>query len=182
MDNEHTRLADGRTVTREELVPIVYEDLRRIAARFFQREDSRQTLQPTALVHEAWLRLADQNVAEWSSKAHFLAIAAHTMRRVLVDVARARRTEKRGGALNRVTLGEPIDERPLEVDVIDLDAALERLAKISPRYVQIVELRFFAGLTGDQIAEALQVSRTIVTHEWKKAKAWLLVYLDESED
>lgn len=163
-----------------ELLPVVYEDLRRMAAAFFQRESPNQTLQPTALVHEVYLRLADQKVEGWSGKPHFLAIAARAMRRVLVDAGRARKADRRGGRLHRVTLLDHANpDETVAVEIADLGEALERLGEIRPRSLEIVELRFFAGLGFDETAEALGVSRSAVAKEWRLGRAWLSKFLGE---
>ena len=179
---EHpTRLADGRLVSTDELLPIVYEDLRRLAGHFFQREPSGMTIQPTALAHEAWLRLADQENQKWQSRAHFLAVAAHAMRRVLASAARSRARLKRGGAAERVTLSgcEPESDETT-YDLLDLEASLQALARVKERYARIVELRYFAGLSIGEVAEVLGVSRTIIDREWSKSRAWLATYLEEN--
>ncbi len=175
-----TRLTDGRSVSTEELVPILYDDLRRVANSFFQREKASQTLQPTALVHEAFIRLVDQRVESWESQSQFIAIAARSMRRVLVDAARSRGRAKRGGNLRRVTLLEDTAGRETrDVDILDLEAALQDLEKVSERFVQIVELRYFGGLTLPEVARLLGVSRTIIVRDWAQARAWLATQLNE---
>ncbi len=169
-----TVLADGRRVTPHELLPLVYDDLRRVAGAFFRRERASHTLQPTALVHEAYLRLADQQDGEWRNRAHFVGVAAQAMRRVLVDAARARRSGKRGGGLRPVTLVESLDGgEGAKVDVVDLEEALAKLENLNPRYGRIVELRFFGGLTIKETAALLGVSTTIVERNWAEAKGWL---------
>lgn len=164
----------------EGLIPLVYDELRQIAARRLRRERPDHTLQPTALVHEAFLRLVDQTRARWNDRAHFLAVAAEVVRRVLVDHARAHDAVKRGGGQKIVTLCEPqaLPERDV-IDVLDLDVALERLAALNPRHADIVRLRFFGGLTGEEIGHVLGVSRVTVTKEWAIARAWLLSELGE---
>lgn len=175
-----TELADGRLVSAEELVPIVYEDLRRLAEHFFSRESPGITIQPTALVNEAYLRLANQRVDGWESRAQFLSIAATAMRRVLANAARDRARQKRGGNLARVTLSAwtPSEERD-PLDVLVLEEALESLALVKERYARIAELRYFAGLNIDEVARVLGVSRTIIDREWAKAKAYLAVELED---
>ena len=157
----------------ERLMEIVYAELRRLAAQYLSRERSGHTLQPTALVHEAYVRLVDQRVP-WESRAHFFGVAAQMMRRVLVDHARSRRAEKRGGDSDRVTLSaaEGLAKTP-EIDLVALDAALEKLAALDPRQARIVELRYFGGLTNEETAEALGVSVATVKREWALARAWL---------
>lgn len=159
----------------EALVPLVYAELRRQAARALRREGEGHTLQPTALVHEAWLRLDGQHDARWESRSQFLAIAAQMMRRVLVDHARTRHALKRGGAATRVTLGdaEVAAAASDEVDVLALDDALARLAALDARKARLVELRYFAGLSIPEAATALGVSQATVGREWAVARMWL---------
>ena len=176
-----TQLADGSSVSSQELAAIVYEDLHRMAKALFRRESPDHTLQPTALVHEAYLRLADQKVADgWDNRAQFLAVAATAMRRVLANAARSRQSLKRGGGAERVTLtGNDSVDSPQQIDLIDLEAALEHLAGIKERYVQIVELRYFAGLSIPEIAQVLGVSPTVIDRDWAKAGAYLAVRLQD---
>jgi RNA polymerase sigma factor (TIGR02999 family) len=180
----------GDAQASESLVQLVYAELRRQAQLVMRREDEGHTLQPTALVHEAWLRLGDQHDARWESRTQFFAIAAQTMRRVLLDHARARHALKRGGAGPQVSLGEgdffagvsgacstqgaPID--PL--DVMALDEALARLAVLDAQKARLVELRYFAGLSIPETAEALGVSTATVGREWAIARMWLRRELD----
>jgi RNA polymerase sigma factor (TIGR02999 family) len=157
------------------LVPLVYAELRRQAQRALRREGEGHTLQATALVHEAWLRLDGQHDARWESRTQFLAVAAQMMRRVLVDHARTRRALKRGGGGTQVTLGHagnaaaPSDQ----VDVLALDDALARLAVIDPRKARLVELRYFAGMSIPEAATALGISQATVGREWAVARMWL---------
>lgn len=165
----------------EEMAAQLYQDLRRLAASFFRSERPEHTLQPTALVHEAYLKLADQDANLWRNRSHFLAVAGTAMRRVLLDAAEARGRQKRGGDLQRVTLtGTDAETDVLDVDVVDLDEALTKLAEVKERYVRIVELRYFAGLPLDEVAVLLGVSRTIVVREWARARAWLAKYLADA--
>ncbi|MDQ6635747.1 MAG: ECF-type sigma factor [Gemmatimonadota bacterium] len=161
----------------EALVPLVYAELRRQARRALRRESEGHTLQATALVHEAWLRLDGQHDARWESRSQFLAVAAQMMRRVLVDHARTRRALKRGGgvAATQVTLGEAIQAvaSPDPVDVLALDDALERLAIMDARKARLVELRYFAGLSIPEAAAALGISEATVGREWAVARMWL---------
>ncbi len=181
--DDRTASDSASTPETSELLPIVYEDLRRMAAAFFQRESPDQTLQPTALVHEVYLRLADQKVDGWSGRSHFLALAARTMRRVLVDAGRARKADRRGGQLHRVTLGDPANSgETLAVEVTDLGDALERLGEIRPRSLEIVELRFFAGLSFEETAETLGVSKSAIAKEWRLGRAYLSKFLGETPD
>lgn len=158
----------------ESLLPLVYAELRRIADRHMRRERDGQTLTPTALVHELYLRLIDQRHASWENRAHFFAIAANLMRRILVDHARARHAQKRGGAATVVSIGEAGEIRaPGGADVLAIDEALERLACRDPDQARIVELRFFAGLTVEETAHVLRRSPRTVKREWRLARAWL---------
>ena len=164
----------GNRAAESQLLPLVYGELRRLAARYMRSERADHTLQPTALVHEAYLRLAGQRAVNWENRIHFFAVAAQIMRRILVDHARAHRSEKRGG---REPKG-PVDEAlALTADnregVLAIDEALGHLSERDPRLARIVELRFFAGLTGDEIAEVLGISPRTVKREWMVAKAWL---------
>lgn len=171
----------GDAEASESLVPLVYEELRRQARRALQREGDGHTLQPTALVHEAWLRLDGQQEARWESRTQFFAVAARMMRRVLVDHARTRHALKRGGAPVQVTLGEvdrngaaaPATSAMDSVDLLALDDALVRLAALDPRKAQLVELRYFAGLSIPEAAAALGVSAATVGREWAVARMWL---------
>jgi RNA polymerase sigma factor (TIGR02999 family) len=157
----------------ENLLPLVYQELRRQAAVCLRRERPGHTLQPTALVHEAYLRLVDQGV-EWQNRVHFFAIAAQMMRRVLIDHARARAAAKRPGHALRVTLDERLATvQPRDCDLLLLDQALNELAKLDPRQGMIVELCYFGGLSENEVAEVLSVSRSTVARKWRSAKAWL---------
>jgi RNA polymerase sigma factor (TIGR02999 family) len=170
----------GERGAADELVPLVYDELRSGAARQLRR-DRDGTLRPTALVHEAYLRLASQRGATWRDRAHFFLVAAQTMRRVLVDHARARGAAKRAGGWLRVTLDEgiaaPTSER--SPDVLALDAALAELGALDAGKARVVELRYFAGLTLEETAEALGVSESTVTRDWRFARAWLHRRLSE---
>lgn len=174
----------GDAFAREALVPLVYEELRRQARQALGREGAGHTLQATALVHEAWLRLCDQHDARWESRAQFFAIAAQVMRRVLVDHARTRRALKRGGGAVQVSLGDAdragpalgsgIDGTTLDaVDVLALDDALARLAALDPEKARLVDLRYFAGLSIPEVAAVLGVSPATVGREWAVARMWL---------
>lgn len=173
----------GDALASDSLVRLVYAELRRQARLALRREGEGHTLQPTALVHEAWLRLGDQHEARWESRAQFFAIAAQTMRRVLLDHARTRRALKRGGGAVQVTLGGADEgsargaragDTPLDaVDVIALDDALARLAELDPQKARLVDLRYFAGLSIPEVAEVLGVSTATVGREWAVARMWL---------
>jgi RNA polymerase sigma-70 factor, ECF subfamily len=163
---------DGKA--REQMLPLVYDELRRLAAGYLRRERPGHTLQPTALVHEAYVRLIDQRQVDWSNRAQFIGLAAVMMRRILVNHARDRVADKRGAGAEHVPLtvaGDPVGAP--EVDLLDLHDALDRLADLDPRKGQVVELKFFGGLTIEEIAETVQVSRATVEREWKFARAWL---------
>jgi RNA polymerase sigma-70 factor, ECF subfamily len=168
-------VSDGRQDALDQLVPLVYDDLRRLAARQMRRERAGHSLQPTALVHEAYVRLVDQRHVKWRNRAHFFGVAAGLMRRILVDHARARLAEKRGGGLQRVTLaGEELAaEDPRRIDVLALHESLERMGAFSPRQERIVELRYFGGLSNKEAAEMLGISEATLVREWTIAKAWL---------
>jgi RNA polymerase sigma factor (TIGR02999 family) len=163
---------DGEAAAR--LMPLVYEELRRHAADCLRRERGDHTLQATALVHEAYLRLADQTRLEWKDRAHFYAIAARVMRRILVDHARAHNAAKRGGLAQKLSLDEARQlPANTEVDLVELDDALQRFAKDYPRKSEVVELKFFGGLDAKDIAEVLQVSEKTILRDWNFAKLWL---------
>ena len=166
---------NGRREALDQLVPLVYEDLRRLAVGYMVRETPGHALQPTALVHEAYVRLVDQRRVQWRNRAHFFGVAASMMRRILVDHARRRRTEKRGGGVERVTLtGDDVPAAEQNsIDVLALHESLERLAAFDPQQEKIVELRYFGGLTIEETAEVVGVSPATVVREWTIAKAWL---------
>jgi RNA polymerase sigma factor (TIGR02999 family) len=157
----------------DRLMPLVYEELRGIARRHLNLEGHPHTLQSTALVHEAYLRLIDQNRVQWKDRAHFFAVAARLIRRILIDHARRRHAEKRGGGAPRLTVENVALPAPQNLDVIALDDALDALAALDAAQAQVVELRFFAGLTIPETAEALQISTATVERDWITAKAWL---------
>ena len=164
----------GRQEARDELLGLVYEPLRAIAGRHLNREREGHTLQPTALVHELYIKLVDQRSVAWNDRAHFFAVAAQVMRRILVDHARRKKSDKRGGGLIPVTIGAALDLAAAEnFDVVALDVALENLEKIFPQQARIVELRFYAGLTIDEAASVLGVSPATISREWTMARAWL---------
>ena len=158
----------------DSLLPLVYQELRRLAAGYLRRERPGYTLQPTALVNEAYLRLLKDDPQRWQNRAHFCAIAAHSMRQILIERARARDAQKRGGPRARVTLDDALvagGER--SIDLVALDEALERLAVIHPGQARLVELRFFGGLTVEETAEAMNMSPATVKRHWTVARAWL---------
>jgi RNA polymerase sigma-70 factor, ECF subfamily len=168
------RAADGEHAALDAVFPLVYDELRRLAHRQLQREATGHTLSTTALVHEAYVRLIDQTRVEWRNRAHFLAIAAMAMRRILVDHARRQRREKRGGALRRVPLEHadvPVEERAAVL--VALDDALERLASLDRRQARVVECRFFGGMTEEETATALGIGLRTAKRDWAKARSWL---------
>jgi RNA polymerase sigma factor (TIGR02999 family) len=189
--------SEGDSGALEDLTPLIYEQLRRLAARHLRREPTAQTLQTTGLVHEAFLRLVDQRSPRWESRAHFFAIASKLMRRVLVDQARARLAEKRGGGRANLSLdvaatldglGEHLleahgdaGEQAARAGLIGIDAALTRLGELDHRQAQIVELRFFGGLTVEETAQVLEISNATVKRDWMMAKAWLARELADVE-
>jgi len=173
---------DGHHEALDQLVPLVYDDLRRLAGGYMQRESPGHALQPTALVHEAYVRLIDQRRVQWRNRAHFFGVAASMMRRILVDHARARRAGKRGGDAERVTLvgDEVAAVEQNGIDVLALHESLERLAAFDPQQERIVELRYFGGLTIEEAAEVVGISPATVVREWTIAKAWLRADLSRS--
>jgi RNA polymerase sigma-70 factor, ECF subfamily len=166
--------SEGNQAALDKLMPMVYKELRRLAHQYLNKERKDRTMQTSDLVHEAYLRLVDQRRVHWQNRAHFYGIAAELMRRILVDRARRRRRIKRGGGASLITLdqGMVISKQPV-VDVIAIDEALTKLARIDKRKARIVELRFFGGLEVDETAAFLEISQTTVMREWKLAKAWL---------
>lgn len=159
----------------EDLTPLLYKDLRRLAGDVLSRERPGHTLSATALVHEVYLRLIDQRRVRWDNRAHFFGAAAHIMRRVLVDHARAKTAAKRGGLATKIAIEEDmavVDS--LAEDIVDLDMALNKLAEIDARKARIVEMKFFAGMTNQEIATAVGVSDATVERDWKLARAWLI--------
>ncbi len=168
------RWRDGDREALEALMPLVYDELRRLAHHYLRQERSDHTLQSTALVHEAYLRLAGQNPPQWQNRAHFFGIAAHVMRQILVEYARGRGAAKRGGNACRLTLDEAVAlPQQLDVDVVELDRALTGLAELDAQQSRIVELRFFAGLTIEDTSEVLGISPATVKRDWVTARAWL---------
>jgi RNA polymerase sigma factor (TIGR02999 family) len=164
----------GDLQARDDLVPLVYRELKRMAAAYLRRERPDHTLQPTALVHEAYVRLIGQERVDWQNRAHFFGIAAHMMRRILVDHARRHDAAKRPGVTLKVALDDQIGaEHPRDCELLLLDQALEELTLIDPRQAQIVELRYFGGLSEQDAAAVLSLSRATVTREWQTARAWL---------
>ena len=169
-----TRWSQGDDAALAELTPLVYKELRRLAHRQMGAERPDHTLQTTALVNEAYLRLADQTNPRWQNRAHFFAVAARAMRQILVSYARSQQSQKRGGGAVKVELDQAALVSPEESkEIVDLHEALERLTTLDSRKVQVVELKYFGGLTYDEIAEVLKISRVTVRRDWKFARAWL---------
>jgi RNA polymerase sigma factor (TIGR02999 family) len=167
--------AGGDRLALERLTPLVYAELRRMAGRYMARERPGNSMQATALVNEAFLRLVEVDDVRWQDRAHFFAISAQMMRRILVDAARARRSEKRGGAVVKVDLNESIDAMPDRGgQLVALDDALDALARFDPRKAKVVEMRFFGGLSAEETAEVLNISPQSVMRDWKLARAWLM--------
>jgi len=174
----------GNREAADRLLALVYDDLRALAAAQLRRENAGHTLQPTALAHEVYMNLIDQHSVDWKGKSHFMAIAAQAMRRILIDHARGRDRQKRGGGWRRVALDHPAmpsDEgASSEVDIERLDSALSKLGGLDPRQAKIVEMRYLAGMTVEEVAEALGVSKRTVEGDWTMARAWLRKVLAEA--
>jgi RNA polymerase sigma factor (TIGR02999 family) len=167
-------LRKGDGSARDELLTLVYDELRALAARHMQKERPDHTLQPTALAHEAYMRLVDDADVDWQSHAHFLGVASEVIRRILIDYARRHDAAKRGGTMNKVCLSDAIGESGgLDMDILALDEALQELAALNERHHRVVELRFFGGLTIRETALVLGVSTTTVNEDWHTARAWL---------
>jgi RNA polymerase sigma-70 factor (ECF subfamily) len=170
-------MTGGDPAAAEQLLPLVYAELHRLASSYMRRERQDHTLQPTALINEAYLRLAGDNV-DWQNREHFIGVAAHVMRRVLVDYARAHKAEMRGGGLKRVEFDEGV---AISVDrsdeLLSLDEALDRLMQLNPRQAQVVELRYFGGLSVEQIASILAIAPRSVKRDWALARIWLFKQL-----
>ena len=168
------RIGEGSDSAANQLLPLVYEELRGLAEQYLRQERAGHTLQPTALVHEAYLRLVNESGATWKNRGHFFAIAARAMRRVLIESARRHKAQKRGCDLERVSLHEgTLADQRADVDVLDLNDAMTRLADMDARKAEIVEMRFFAGLTNEEVADVLGLSRKTVVEDWTVALAWL---------
>jgi RNA polymerase sigma factor (TIGR02999 family) len=167
---------------RERLIPLVYAELRRLAQHYMRGERQNHTLQPTALVNEVYMRLANIDRMQWRDRAHFIATAATLMRRVLVDHVRATGRDKRGGQVSVVSIDDQVIGSERAVDVVALDDALRSLAQLDPRQSHVVELRFFGGLTVEETAEAMNLSPATVKREWTMAKAWLHDQLRTHDD
>jgi RNA polymerase sigma factor (TIGR02999 family) len=175
--------SDGDSTALDELIPIIYDELRSLAAHYLRRERADHTLQPTALVHEAYFRLVDQKEVHWQSRAHFFGVAAQMMRRVLIDHAKSHRRAKRGGGLLKLDLDQAAGLSEEQAgEVIALDDALEELARIDPRKGKTIELRYFGGLSVEETAEVLGVSPNTVMRDWAMAKAWLYNEIKGEDD
>lgn len=165
---------DGNRAALDELAPVVYDELRRLASSYMRRERVNHTLQSTALVNEAFLKLCDQREVEWKNRAHFFGIAAQMIRRILVDHARAHKAEKRGGGAGVLSLDEAIGvPEKRDIEILALNDALEALQALDPKQARIVELRFFTGLSIEETAEVVGVSPATIKREWVAARAWL---------
>jgi len=175
--------SNGSQDALERLFPLVYVELRRLAHRYMSRERPGHTLQTTAVVHEAYLRLIDQKHVQWQNRAHFFAIAAQMMRRILITHAQSRTYAKRGGGAFKVSLDEAaILSQERAGELLALDEALKSLTALDPRRSQVVELRFFGGLSNEEIAEVLKISPNTVTRDWNVAKAWLYRELSKEQE
>jgi RNA polymerase sigma factor (TIGR02999 family) len=169
-----TRWSQGDAAALAELTPLVYEELRRLAHHFMEGQRTDHTLQTTALVNEAYLRLADQTNPHWQNRVHFFAVAARAMRQIVVDYARSQQARKRGGGALKIELDEAAIVSPEQSkEIVDLHEALERLAALDSRKAQVVELKYFGGLNYDEMAEVLKISRVTVRRDWEFARAWL---------
>ena len=168
------QLVEGKDEAASKLIPMVYDELRRLAGGYMRRERGDHTLQATALVHEAYLKLVQQRSVDWQSRAHFFGIAAQMMRRILIDHARGHLRDKRGAGQQLVPLDEAVVFSPEQSsEMLKVDESLQRLSKLDPRQAKIVELRFFGGLTVEETADVLKISPKTVKREWSVAKAWL---------
>lgn len=175
--------SEGEQRAVDVLLPVVYDELRRIAERSLRRERVDHTLQTTALVHEAYLKLIDQREVQWQNRAHFFAIAAQAMRRILVNHAKGVNRVKRGGDRSRVALDDAAAVTPdRDIDLVALDEAMHRLSEFDPRKSRLVELRFFGGMSIEEVAEVLQIAPATVKRDWNFAKAWLLREVTKGDD
>ncbi|HKQ72977.1 MAG TPA: sigma-70 family RNA polymerase sigma factor [Blastocatellia bacterium] len=173
---------NGDASALNELIPVVYQELRRMAGHYLRLENPGHTLQPTALVHEAWLRLIDQTRVDWQNRSQFFGVAAQMMRRILVDHAKTKHREKRGGGLEKLSLDDVINlSQERAADLIALDDALDELTRIDERKSRVVELRYFAGFSVEETAQILGVSPDTVMRDWKIAKAWLYQQIKRGE-
>lgn len=177
-------LRRGDAGAAERLLPIIYAELRSIAERLFAQRKPTETIQPTILVHDVFMKLAQKTDQEWESRAHFFAVAAKAMRDLIVDHARRHHAAKRGGGWKRITFAALGENHPEEhvIDVLDLEDVLKRLGEVDPRQERIVELRFFAGLSVEEVARVLGVSERTVMYDWRMARAWLRTHLEGGFD
>ncbi len=177
-------LSEGNQAAADKLLPVLYQELKAIANQHMRNERADHTLQATALVHEAFLKLVDQNRVQWQGKAHFCAVASNIMRRILVDHARTKNAAKRGKGAQRITLEEGLiaGDPQNNVDLVELDELLTELANLNPRHAKIIEMRYFAGMTVEETAAALDVSVSTVKGDWRMAKAWLTSRLDSDSE
>ena len=176
------KLERGDRSAAAELLPLVYDQLRAVADSYFRRQPSDHTLQPTALVHEAYLRLVDQTAEKWSSRAHFFAVASKAMRQILINHAHHRNAARHGGDRQKLTFVDDLTPAPQrDVDLLTLDEALTKLSTLSERMGRVVELRFFGGLTVEEVAHVLEVSKRTVEGDWETARAWLSRALSEGD-
>jgi RNA polymerase sigma factor (TIGR02999 family) len=167
-------MQQGRSGAADELLGLVYNELRRIAGGYMRRERPNHTLQATALVHEVYMQLVDQTRVDWKNRAHFFGVAAQLMRRILVEHARGHNAQKRGGAVSKISLEEVVNHLPQkELTLVALDDALQELERLDPRQSRIVELRFFGGLTTEETSEVMGISTATIEREWRSARAWL---------
>lgn len=167
------RLSSGDDGAAKELFPVVYDSLRALAGSYFRNQPADLTLEPTALVHEVYIKLIRSEKSDWNGRAHFMAVAARAMRQILQDRARERRSAKRGGGWNKLTLSGASPAAVSEIDILAIDDVLSKLAELDERQYRIVELRFFAGLDVNEVAAVLQVSPSTVEKEWTRTRAWL---------
>lgn len=175
--------ATGQRESVDALIAAIYDDMRRLAARHMGGERRNHTLEPTAVVHEAYVRLIDQHKTDWKDRLHFFAVASRIIRRVLIDHARANEADKRGGDRTRISLTDHDIAGPSrDIDLIALDEALNELAEIDPQQGRIVELRYFGGCTVEEVAELLNIGKRTVDRDWQAAKAWLFLRLDEDDE
>jgi RNA polymerase sigma factor (TIGR02999 family) len=175
--------SEGDRAALDQLMPLVYDELRRMARNYMTRQKAGHTLQTTALIHEAYLRLADQKEVRWQSRAHFFAVAATAMRHILVDYARTDQAAKRGGKVHLVSLGEAAEVTAEKTaELVALNDALDGLAAFDPRKSQVVEMRYFGGLTLEETAEVLKVSPETVARDWRIARTWLLRELNRNSE
>jgi len=175
--------ASGQRESLDALMAAIYQDMRRLAAHHMSAERKDHTLQPTAIVHEAYVRLIDQRSTDWKDRLHFFAVASRIIRRILIDHARATEAGKRGGDRTRISLADQDVAGPQrDIDLVALDEALTELAEIDPQQSRIVELRYFGGCTVEEVAEVLKIGKRTVDRDWQAAKAWLLLRLEGDDD